>query len=271
VTPGRAVAACGAAAAVATLTAGLLLAATAAAESVPSGPLALTMTPALIDAKASSKGPLPTISLINRGRVGFRLKVFPALAAQALEGGLTLRRGSRNDALARRMFRLAAPRFVAAGRTVRVRPFFLSYAGRRSVSVAAVVLAVPLKQPRRDVTYRLNLLGGLFVHRPNATARPAIESVRVSRLGSLRRQLTVRVRNRVDAPAFITSVRFRLRTGQGRVLASVGALPGFVVPRSVRNFRATLFRRLPAGRLRVEAVVRWGENETRRSGFFTAK
>jgi hypothetical protein len=166
------------------------------------------------------------------------------------------------------MIRLVSPRLIGPGQTVEVHPSFRSYAGRRSVSVAVVILGVPVKQPRKGVTYRLNILAGVFVHRPGRAPKPAITSVRVFRPGRLRHQFSAHVANRGDATAFVSSVRFRVLTPAGRLLASAAAPPGFVLPRSARNFRAMLFRRLPAGRVRVEAVVRWGTRETRRSAFF---
>jgi hypothetical protein len=244
----------------------------AAAASAPAPPqLSLVMTPAIIDAKATGPGALPAIALSNRGKVELQLTVFPALAAQAPEGGLKLIRGRRSDALARRIVRLAAPRRIGPGATVEVRLSFRSYAGRRSASIAAVMVAVPLKQPRSGIRYRVNLLGTVFVHRPQAIAHPAIERVLVSRLGKVRRQLTVRVRNRGDAPAFITGVRFRVLNAQGKMVASVKGPPGFIVPRSVRDFGAVLFRRLPAGRVRVEAIVQAGTQEIRRSAVLASR
>jgi hypothetical protein len=255
------------------LTSALLIAAAPAADSATPLPpqLALRVAPAVIDAQATGPGALPVISIRNESQVGFRLAVAPALAAQALEGGLKPLGGRRNDALAKRMVRLQGPRFLGPGQTVDVHPFFRSYAGRRSVSIAVVIVGVPVKQPRRGITYRLKLLGAIFVHRPEATAKATIDWVRVSRLGTLRRQLTVRVRNRGDAPAFITRVRFRVLNAQGRVIASVRGQPGFIVPRSVRDFAAGLFRRLPAGRVQVEAIVRSGTQETRRSAFLASR
>jgi hypothetical protein len=196
--------------------------------------------------------------------------VFPALARQAPEGGLVLSRTRHDDTLARRAVQLAGPHLLQPGGQVQIRASFRSYVGRLSLTLAAVVVAVPLRQPQRTIRYRFNLLGAVFVHRPKAVPRPAIAWVRVSRVGEMRRRLTVHVRNGGDAPAFVTSVRFRTRTGGGRMAASVAAVPGFVAPHSARNFRATLFHRLPAGRLRVEAVVRWGTRATRRSAFFRA-
>jgi hypothetical protein len=254
------------------LTAVALIAATAAAAPGPPGPLALAMSPALINAETAGAGALPTISLINRGLVGFRLTVAPALAGQALEGGLTLLRGRRNDALARRMFRLDAPRIIGPGATVEVRPFFLDFGGRRSVSVAAVITAVPLKQQARGITYRLRLLGALLVHRPHAaTRRPTISWVRVNRSGQRRLQLIARVRNDGLTPAFITAVRFRVLSPSGRVLSATQATPGFLLSRSVRNFRGEVFHRFPHGRLRAEAMVKSNDRETRRSAFFVVR
>jgi hypothetical protein len=170
------------------------------------------------------------------------------------------------------MFRLRAPRVVGPGKTVEVHPFFLGFAGRRSISVAAVITAVPLRQQRKGITYRFRLLGALLVHRPHAATRPpAISWVQVTRLSQRRLQLTMRVRNTGLTPAFVTSARFRVLNSLGRVLGSVQAQPGFLLSRSVRNFRAELFHRLPPGRLRAEAVVRTDTHETRRSAFFRSK
>jgi hypothetical protein len=221
-----------------------------------------------VDAQATGPGALPAVAITNRSAVGFRLTILPALAAQASEGGITPRRSPKNDATARRMVRLVAPRLVGPGKTVEMHPFFRGYAGRRSVSIALVVLAVPLRQPRKGITYRLNILAALFVHRPPTAPKPAVMAVQVSRSGPLRHQFVARIQNRGDAPAFLGSARFRVLTPAGRLLASAEGRPGFVLPRSARNFRATLFRRLPPGRLRVEAVVRWGTLETRRSAYF---
>jgi hypothetical protein len=247
-----------------------LAAAPSAAPVTPPPRLSLVVTPAVVDAQASGPGALPAIAITNRSSVGFRLTIFPALAAQAPEGGLTPLRGPRSDATARRMVRLVAPRLVGPAKTVEVHPFFRSYAGRRSVSIALVILGVPTEQPRRGVTYRLNVLAALFVHRPSVAPKPAITVVRASRVRPLRREFVARIRNRGDAPAFVTSVRFRVLAATGRPVGSVSGTPGFVLPRSARNFRATLFHRLPAGRLRVEAVLRWGTRTTRRSAFFRA-
>jgi hypothetical protein len=250
----------------------VLAASAAAAEPGPSRPLALAITPALIDAEAAGGGPLPTISLTNRGTSSFRLTVVPALAGQALEGGLSLLRGRSNDALARRMFRLSAPRVVEPGATVEVQSLFLGFAGRRTVSAAAVITAVPLQRPRLGVTYRLRLLAALLVHRPNTPARPpSLDRVQATRSSPRRLQLTAHVRNRGSRVAFVTAVRFRLLNSSGRVLASVQGPPGFVLANSVRNISAGLSHRLPRGRLRVEALVRSGTRETRRSTFFTSR
>lgn len=224
----------------------------------------------MIDARATAPGPLPELTLTNRSRIAFRLRVAPALAVQAPQGGLKPLRGRRNAALARRAVRLTAPGLLKPNTNARVAAAFLGYAGRRSLTVALTVVATPLRQPRTGIRYRAVLVGALFVHRPAATPIPSIASVRTRRLSALRRHLVAHVRNRGLAPAFVTAVRFRVLLGR-RLLATVAATPGFVAPRSARDFAADLFHRLPSGRIRIEAVVRLGARVTRRSTFVASR
>ena len=231
-------------------------------------PLSLVITPAVIDAEATGAGDLPAITLRNRSAVGFHVKVVPALAAQGIEGGLALRRGSRSDALARRVLRVQAPGVVGPRSAVEVRPSFLGFAGRSSLTLTAAITATPLHPPSGAIRFRFVLLPAIFVHRPTvAAANPVIASVRAKKVRRLL-ELAALVRNRGRKPAFVTAVDFRILDARGKSLAHVSGSTGYVAPSSARYFRAQLSRTLPPGRLRAEAIVRQGGRETRRSGFF---
>jgi hypothetical protein len=231
-------------------------------------PLSLLISPAWIDADADGPGVLPTIVLTNRSDVSFRVKVIPAIAAQALEGGLLLRRGARSDALARRILRVTGPRTIGPHASIDIHASFLSFAGRSSMTLAAAITATPLHPPPGAIKFRFTFLAAIFIHRPHvAPASPLILSVRVKRV-KRRIELTAQVRNRGLKPAFITSVKFRVKDAGHRTLASASGPTGYVVPRSARNFRTQLFHKLPPGKLQAEAIVRYGTRETRRSGFF---
>jgi hypothetical protein len=226
----------------------------------------------VIDLDTNTPAALPSISVMNRSDVSLRLIVFPALAAQALEGGLDLRRSVHNDALARRAIGLTAPRVVGPRARVDAHLSFRSFAGRRTLAIAAVIIGTPLRPPPGTLKFRLRLLAAVFVHRPNVPAgRPLISWVRATQLTPRLLGLVVRVRNAGLKPAFVTSVRFRVLNRSSRSLASVTALHGFILPRSFRNFRARLSHRFVPGRFRVEAVVRTDTQETRRSGYLVYK
>jgi hypothetical protein len=210
--------------------------------------------------------------LTNRSDVGVRLTVFPAIAVQALEGGLELRRGLRNDSLARRAIDLTAPKVVGPHTRVDIRATFRSFAGRHTLSIAAVIIGAPVRRLPGALRFRLSLLAAVFVHRPSApAARPLISSVRASQSGARRFDLVARVRNAGLKPAFITSVRFRVLNRAGKPLASAATAHGFILPRSFRNFRTRLSHRFAPGRFRVEAIVRTATQETRRSGYLVYK
>ena len=195
-----------------------------------------------------------------------RLTVSPTLVRQSLDGGLTPLTSQHDRALASRMFRLTAPRVVRPGKSATIRPYFRGFAGRTAVSAAAVIVATPLAVRRGGIAYQVRFLAALLVRRPNLRASiPTIVRLHVTRLGPRRVLLSVRTRNSSRAPAFVTDLRLRVTDARGRSLASVAAIGGFLLPHSVRDFKAQLFHRLPPGPLVVEANLRSGAGDIRRS------
>jgi hypothetical protein len=231
----------------------------------------LSISPAIIDTVAGEAGELPSITVANGTRVRFRIRIYPALVDQMLDGGLTIReRRPQLQAAARRFALSPRALILGPGETATVRARLLQPSPAGEAVGAAVVEAVPAVPDRRAPLYRLRLLGALLVPGVRAPApRGRIESVRVVQAGPRHLRFAVRVRNTGKVHGYPSALHLRIRDRSGRTVFSTAPRTGVVLPSYARNLPVELFKRLPAGRYVAEASGLFGSVRSRTLVGFT--
>ncbi len=231
----------------------------------------LTISPAIIDTVAGPEGELPSITVANGTNVRFRIRIYPALVRQTLDGGLTIRERRAELQAAARRFALA-PRtlLLRPGGTATVRARLLRPVPAGEAVGAAVVEAVPNLPAGRAPPYRLRLLGALLIPGVRAPApRGRIEAVRVFQAGPSRLRFLTLVRNTGRVHGYLSALRLNVRDRGGRIVFSTAPRTGVVLPGYSRDVMAELFKQLPAGRYIAEATGVFGSARSRAIVRFT--
>jgi hypothetical protein len=234
-----------------------------AADGAASG--TLTISPAIIDTVAGRGGDLPSITVANGTNVRFRVRIYPALVDQMLDGGLTIRERRAELGAAARRFALAPHSLLlGSGATATVRAQLLRPVPAGEAVGAAVVEAVPVVPAGSVPRYRLRLLGVLLVPGVRApAARGHIESVSVLQAGLRRLRFLVRIRNTGTVHGYPSTLRLRVRDRGGRTVFSTAPRSGVVLPGYARDIAADLFKQLPPGRYVAEATGVFGSARSR--------
>jgi hypothetical protein len=211
--------------------------------------------------------PLPPITITNETRTVFRVRAYPALVRQNLDGSLAIRERPAALTAARRLFALHPGRLLLRpGRRATVGGRFVrAPAGAVAAYAAAVVEATPAKVTHGP-RYRLRLLGALLVAIPGAPPpRAAVESLRVRRVSPRRLHLVARLRNTGPVHGYPSDLRLRLRDRRARTIFVGRPRPGVLLPGARRDYGVFLFRRLRAGRYSVQASGSFGPRAFSRS------
>lgn len=230
----------------------------------------LSISPALIDAVLAPRSPLPAVSVVNRTKYALRIRVYPALVHQGLDGGLIPRTRPRELRAARRLFSLSPSGAVLEpGGSVLVHGRFIRTAGGPGAYAAAVITATPPTTKGRIPPFRLRLFGALLIVKPGAPPpRGRIVAIRVAQVGKRHLVFRVRVRNTGTVHGYATGVRVRLVDPRGRTIFVGAPRPGVVLPRYQRDLRVDLGRRLRSGTYLVRATGRFGKQAIGRATFF---
>jgi hypothetical protein len=247
------------------------LAPAAAPASRQAPPRLLSITPSIVDAVARPGTALVPMAVANSTPVTFRIRVYPALVHQRLDGSLVIRERRRDLAAARRLFAVAPGRFVLRpGRSASLTQLFVRTAhGRPGAYAATVVEAAPPRSKTGGAAYRVRLLGALLVTKPNAPApRGRVESLRVARIGQRMLSFCYRVANTGRVHGYPEGMRLRVERA-GRAIFQAAPRRGVVLPGYRREFGVRLFRDLPAGRYTVKVGGRFGKSTVRASTQFS--
>jgi hypothetical protein len=241
--------------------------ASASAFSDAAGPGTFSITPAVVETTLSPGSPLPPISVANSTPTAFRIRVYPALVRQNLDGSLAIRSQPGELAAARRRFKLTPKRLLLRrDRQATISGRFLAAPARAPEAYAAAVIeAEPLRVRRGGPTYRLRLLGALLVTKPSAPPpRGRITSLRVQQVGPRRLRFVARLRNTGRVHGYPQALRLRVRDGRGRTVFAAAPHPGVVLPRFSRDYSADLFRRLGKGRYTLQVTASFGDRRLHR-------
>jgi hypothetical protein len=243
---------------------GALASALPAAATRPGAPPStgtLSVTPAVLATVAVPGTQLAPLAVLNGTAVPFTIRIYPALADQRLDGGLVPRVQPRQLAAARRLVSIAPARVVLRpGKRFDLRPRLLAFArSRPTANVVAVIEASPPATAVGGAHVRIRLLAALLVRSQNAPApRARVERVRVFRGARRGLALVARVRN-TGAVAEYEQLKIAVKDAQGRVVATAKPPVGLVMPGFRRDFRATITRRLRAGKYHVVATGQFGK------------
>ena len=232
----------------------------------------LSITPAIVDAVLAPGSALPSIQVSNTTQVVFRIRIYPALVDQNLDGSLSIRSSVAALKAARRLFSLSPRQLrLSPGRSAAVSGRFIRAPdGLPAAYAAAVVEAVPSSSPRIGPTYRVRLLGALLIVKPAAPPPVGrIVSIRVTQVGVRRLRFVARIRNAGRVHGYPRGLRLLVRDRHGRVLFQTAPRPGVVLPHYRRDYSVDLFRLLPAGRYTVRAVATFGRSHLHRAATFT--
>jgi hypothetical protein len=256
--------------ALAAVVASTLLSATAATPATRPG--TLSITPSLIEAVLPPRSRLVPIAVRNGSLFTFRIRVYPALVRQSLDGSLVIKERRRQLAAARRLFLVRPRRLVLrpGGLAVLRQRFRRAPQGRPAAYGATVVEAVlPRTRKQRGATFRLRLLGALLVTKPNAPRpRGRLVRVHVVQLGPRRLGFCARLSNTGRVHGYPEGLRLTVRRRRGPIVFSAAPRRGVVLPGFRRDFTVQRFRLLPRGRYVVEARGRFGARTVRRTALF---
>jgi len=254
------------------LPAGAALPAGSSPRAVP--PPSLTITPSIIDVVAERGDALTPMTVVNGTPVAFKMRFYPALVHQLLDGSLVIRERRRELASARRRFAIhPTARKMKSHAVVKLRLRFLRPPpGRQAAYAAAVVEArLPAVRPR-GASYRLRLLGALLVRTPRAPLpRGRIASVRVDQVGQRRLGFCIRLANIGRVHGYPTSLRLRVRRKGGGVVFSAMPRPGVVLPGYRRDFGVRPTRSFRRGVYVLEATGGFGASRIRGVGTFSLR
>ena len=247
-----------------------LLSATAAATATRPG--TLSITPSVIEAVLPPRSRLVPISVRNASPFTFRIRIYPALVRQSLDGSLVIKERRRQLTAARRLFLVRPRRLVlrpGVSAVLRQR-FRRAPRGRPAAYGATVVEAVlPRTRKQRGPTFRLRLLGALLVTKPKAPRpRGRLVRVRVVQLGPRRLGFCARLSNTGRVHGYPEGLRLTVRRRGRGVVFSAAPVRGVVLPGFRRDFTVQRFRLLPRGRYIVKASGRFGGRTIRRSALF---
>jgi hypothetical protein len=259
------------------LTTGLAAAlqAGAALSSVRSPPAlptpSLTITPSIIDAIAVRGAFLTPIRVVNSTPVVFKVRFYPALVHQKLDGSLVIRERRRELAAAKKLFAIRpTSREMTTGAALALQVRFLRPPPRRRAAYAAAVVEATPSVIGPGTSYRLRLLGALLVRTPRAPApHGRIASMRVMQLGPRRFAFCARLANTGRVHGYPGGLRLQLRRKGGAVVASGAPRPGVVLPGYRRDYGIRLFHSLPRGEYVLDATGRFGRSTLRARGRFS--
>lgn len=252
---------------VAGLLAGLAaLPSAAPAQTAPSDQGVLSLTPPRRNIAAKPPLTLTPATVRNTTQLTMRVRVFPTLLFQRLDGTYAFNETARELNAARLIFPVAPRRFTlepGEARVLRLR-WALLPRGAKAAYVGLLVEGVPRARAGAGVGSILRLLGVNFFRLPGRF-RTSGELVRITGEQAEPRVLRFkpRVRNTGEIHAQPRRGRCVIRDAAGaeRFRARFGK--GVVLPENQREYPFLVRRLLPAGDYRVECSMRFGRRPSR--------
>lgn len=243
-----------------------------AAMSAPPAQPSLSVSPAITELQGQPPIGLPSLVVHNTTGRTLRVRAYPVLVSQALDGGLVPKLERPARARAGRTFRVWPPSFVLApGATIQLTERWMRRPAQSWGSWAAILIdAVPTgRHPR----IRLRLLQALLMTIPTAP-RPSARIVSLDRRPNAKRTLAfaVRVANTGKVHAWVTTASVALRRiGARGVVLLTTPLPRVVLPHATRQVPLTAIKRLSPGRYRALVTIRVGTTTTQRTFIVTIR
>jgi len=239
----------------------------ASAQPAPSDQGVLSLTPPRRNIVAKPPLTLSPATVRNTTQLTMRVRVFPTLLFQHLDGTFGFNETPRELNAARLIFPVEPRRFTlepGEARVLRLR-WALLPRGAKAAYVGLLVEGVPRSRAGGGVGSILRLLGVNFFRRPGRF-RTAGELVRVTGEQAEPRVLRFkpRVRNTGEIHAQPRRGRCVIRDAQGEERFRARFGDGVVLPRNQREYPFLLRRPvLPAGSYRVDCAMRFGRTPDR--------
>ena len=220
----------------------------------------LSITPAKRDLEARPPVVLGTTRVQNTTRLPFRVRVFPALLRQQLDGSFTFDESRSGLATARARFDALPRRFRLApgdARDLTLRWKRLRR-GKRTAYIGVVVEGTPQPGDEAGVSSVLRLVGTNFLRLPGRyRVAGRLTSLRAeSDAGVLR--LFARLRNSGEVHAAPRGGSLTIEDSSGRRVARASWDGDVVLPGAEREYPVEVTRTLPAGRYTAVAAATFG-------------
>lgn len=215
---------------------------------------------------------LPASGVSNSTRDPYRVRVFPVLLRQELDGSFSFAEDAQSLNTARRILAPLPNRFVLAPgsqRQVDVR-WSLLPRGARAAYVGLVFEGRAPRRPNQPLATVQRLLNPNFLRLPGRFRRSgSFAGLRVEQGRSRTLVVTPRVRNTGQAIAAPRSGRLVVRRVGGPVVSRASFRTEVVLPRARVDVPVTLRKVLPAGDYEVQASMRFGRSRARATQRFT--
>ncbi|MCW2990792.1 MAG: hypothetical protein JWM73_1386, partial [Solirubrobacterales bacterium] len=231
-----------------------------------------SITPARRDLVGRPPSSLGATTVSNTTNGAIKVKVFPALLTQGIDGAFDVKEDPRDLRAAGLIITPSATDFTLAPKTDRQVSFHWNLVPRKSraVFLGLVFQGIQLNQQNQPVNQINRLVSVTFLRLPGHYRRSGkIAGLRGEQAGPRKLRFYTRVKNTgelVDTPK---AAQFAIRDAKGAVVFHKQWFGDIILPGAEREFPVDIDKVLPKGDYTAVSKMRFGTSSSRREKRFT--